>query len=292
MPGMDGLETLAELKRLRPDATVVMISGHGTIETAIEATRLGAYDFIEKPLSIEKTLVAVAARSSTAGWSARTPRCAPGSTSAPRSSARARPCARCASRSASPPPSNGRVLIHGETGTGKELVARAIHAHVARAPSGRSSRSTARRSPRSCIESELFGHERGAFTGRDRAAPRALRGGRRRHAVPRRDRRHAASRRRPSCCASLQEQAFERVGGSETLAGRRARHRRDQPRPRAERRARAASARTSTTASTWSRSRCRRCASAWRTSRRWSSTSSGVFCAGNGSALKTSRRRR
>src|SRR5881628_269701 len=59
MPGRDGLETLAEMKRLRPGATVVMISGHGTIETAVKATRLGAYDFIEKPLSLEKTLLTV-----------------------------------------------------------------------------------------------------------------------------------------------------------------------------------------------------------------------------------------
>src|SRR5206468_11937771 len=57
MPGRDGLETLAEMKRLRPGATVVMISGHGTIETAVKAPRLGAYDFIEKPLSLEKTLL-------------------------------------------------------------------------------------------------------------------------------------------------------------------------------------------------------------------------------------------
>src|ERR671923_191855 len=59
MPGMDGLETLAELKRVRPESPVIMISGHGTIETAVKATRLGAYDFIEKPLSLEKTLVSV-----------------------------------------------------------------------------------------------------------------------------------------------------------------------------------------------------------------------------------------
>ncbi|HXL44994.1 MAG TPA: response regulator, partial [Candidatus Binatia bacterium] len=57
MGRMDGLETLAEIKRARPEAVVVMISGHGTIETAVKATRLGAYDFIEKPLSLEKTLV-------------------------------------------------------------------------------------------------------------------------------------------------------------------------------------------------------------------------------------------
>src|SRR5688500_16552359 len=58
MPGKDGLETLAEMKRQRPEVTVVMISGHGTIETAVKATRLGAYDFIEKPLSLEKMLLA------------------------------------------------------------------------------------------------------------------------------------------------------------------------------------------------------------------------------------------
>jgi two-component system, NtrC family, nitrogen regulation response regulator NtrX len=58
MPGMDGLETLAEIKHRRPESAVVMISGHGTIETAVKATKLGAYDFIEKPLSLEKTLLA------------------------------------------------------------------------------------------------------------------------------------------------------------------------------------------------------------------------------------------
>jgi two-component system nitrogen regulation response regulator NtrX len=59
MDRMDGLETLAEIKRTRPEAVVVMISGHGTIETAVKATRLGAYDFVEKPLSLEKILVTV-----------------------------------------------------------------------------------------------------------------------------------------------------------------------------------------------------------------------------------------
>src|SRR5919197_5014138 len=59
MPGKDGLETLAEIKRTKPEMTVVMISGHGTIETAVRATRLGAYDFVEKPLSLEKTLLMV-----------------------------------------------------------------------------------------------------------------------------------------------------------------------------------------------------------------------------------------
>ena len=60
MPGIDGLDTLAEMKRVRPETAVVMISGHGTIETAVKATKLGAYDFIEKPLSLEKTLLTAA----------------------------------------------------------------------------------------------------------------------------------------------------------------------------------------------------------------------------------------
>src|SRR3989442_2524509 len=90
MPGRDGLETLAEMKRLRPDATVVMISGHGTIETAVKATRLGAYDFIEKPLSLEKTLLTVTRALDHARLERRTRRSRSGWASARRSSARAR----------------------------------------------------------------------------------------------------------------------------------------------------------------------------------------------------------
>src|SRR5207244_11578057 len=132
MPGRDGLETLAEMKRLRPDATVVMISGHGTIETAVKAARLGAYDFIEKPLSLEKTLL-TAAR-------------AVEHSRLERENASLR--ARLSERSeiigesgvmrrlrediATAAPSSGRVLIHGENGSGKELVARAIQALPAR----------------------------------------------------------------------------------------------------------------------------------------------------------------
>src|SRR5215475_195019 len=115
MPGLDGLDTLAEVKRLRPEPAVVMISGHATIETAVKATRLGAYDFIEKPLSLDKVLLTVThalERSRLA-----------------RESEVARALRDQIARAA---PSMGRVLIHGENGSGKELVARAIHALSAR----------------------------------------------------------------------------------------------------------------------------------------------------------------
>ena len=146
---MDGLETLAELKRLRPDATVVMISGHGTIETAVKATRLGAYDFIEKPLSLEKTLVTVTralehGRLERENASLREQldrRTEIIGESAPMRALR--------EQIATAAPSSGRVLIHGENGSGKELVARAIHTLSARRRRSRSSRSTAPPSPRS-----------------------------------------------------------------------------------------------------------------------------------------------
>src|SRR5437879_10788404 len=117
---MDGTETRAEVRRLRPDAIGVMISGHGTIETAVKATRLGAYDFIEKPLSLEKTLLIVAR----ALEHARLER----ENAALRESLEARaeiigdsePVRRLREHIATAAPTNGRVLIHGENGSGKE----------------------------------------------------------------------------------------------------------------------------------------------------------------------------
>jgi len=164
MPQMDGLETLAELKRQRPEATVVMISGHGTIETAVKATRLGAYDFIEKPLSLEKTLITV------------TRALEHGRLERENAALRARlderteiigdsePMRALREQIATAAPTSGRVLIHGENGSGKELVARAIHVLSARHARPFVEVNCAA-IPEELIESELFGHERGAFTG-------------------------------------------------------------------------------------------------------------------------------
>jgi two-component system nitrogen regulation response regulator NtrX len=215
MPRMDGLETLAELKRLRPDAIVVVISGHGTIETAIKATRLGAWDFIEKPLSLEKTLVTV------------TRALEHGRLERENASLRARLDQRTEIIGASAPmralreqiaiaaPSGGRVLIHGENGSGKELVARAIHALSARAEQPFVEVNCAA-IPEELIESELFGHERGAFTG-------AL--ARRRGKFEAADRGtlfldeigDMSLKTQAKVLRALEEQAFERVGGREPL---------------------------------------------------------------------------
>ncbi|MEK7709844.1 MAG: sigma-54 dependent transcriptional regulator, partial [candidate division NC10 bacterium] len=164
MPGMDGLEVLAEMMRLRPDQTVVMISGHGTIETAVKTTKLGAYDFIEKPLSLEKTLLIVARaiehsrlEGENRALRERLERGQEIVGQGPAIQELRRQIAIAA-------PTNGRVLIHGENGSGKELVARAIHALSARRD-GPFVEVNCAAIPEELIESELFGHEKGAFTG-------------------------------------------------------------------------------------------------------------------------------
>jgi two-component system nitrogen regulation response regulator NtrX len=215
MSGMDGLETLAEIKQRRPDSAVVMISGHGTIETAVKATKLGAYDFIEKPLSLEKTLLA-AARAIEHSRLERENRDLRAEIERGREiigrSALIEALRRQITVAA---PTNGRVLIQGENGSGKELVARAIHALSSRHDEPFVEVNCAA-IPEELIESELFGHERGAFTG----------------AVARRRGKFELAdhgtlfldeigdmsvKTQAKVLRALEEQAFERVGGKETL---------------------------------------------------------------------------
>jgi two-component system nitrogen regulation response regulator NtrX len=162
LPGMDGLEVLQSIKKLDDPPEVIMISGHATIETAVRATKLGAYDFLEKPLSLEKTLIlvknALEARrlrhENRELKQKQQPRSAIVGDSVPMKALR--------QQIALMAPTNGRVLIFGESGTGKELVARAIHAQSLR-NDGMFVELNCAAIPEDLIESELFGHRRGAF---------------------------------------------------------------------------------------------------------------------------------
>jgi two-component system nitrogen regulation response regulator NtrX len=164
LPGLDGLETLALMRERGADAAVVMISGHGNIETAVRATKLGAFDFIEKPLSIEKTVLtvrnALRQRELERVNAALTDELREESELVGESA----PMRALRKQITMVAPTDGRVLIYGESGTGKELVARAIHRQSRRAGAPFVEVNCAA-IPEELIESELFGHVRGAFTG-------------------------------------------------------------------------------------------------------------------------------
>ncbi len=164
MPGIDGIETLKEIKKENPNIQVIIITGHGTIETAVKATKLGAFDLIEKPLSIDKVIVAInnalnfrrleeenkylrkktLEKNSINGNSPKT--------------------IELKNNIAKAAPTDTWILIIGENGTGKELVARMIHHLSPRADQPLIDVSCAA-IPENLIESELFGHEKGAFSG-------------------------------------------------------------------------------------------------------------------------------
>jgi two-component system, NtrC family, nitrogen regulation response regulator NtrX len=163
LPGIDGLETLAKIKESEDGPEVVMISGHGTIETAVRATKLGAFDFLEKPLSLDRTLIVVKnaletrrLRNENRDLKRNLPPTVIVGDSVPMKALR--------QQIALMAPTNGRVLIYGESGTGKELVARAIHAESLRKESSFIEVNCAA-IPEDLIESELFGHVKGVFAG-------------------------------------------------------------------------------------------------------------------------------
>lgn len=216
MPDQDGLETLKQIKSEWPDQSVIMMSGHGTIETAVRATKLGAFDFLEKPPSLERMLVLLqnavgvqdlARENQALRKQIQKHRSVVGE------SPGMRQIQELVKRVA---PTTGSVLITGENGVGKELVAHAIHSLSPRYAKPFVEVNCAA-IPEELIESELFGHEKGAFTGAT-----ALRRGKF-------DLAHEGTlfldeigdmsmKTQAKVLRILQEQKFERVGGTQTIS--------------------------------------------------------------------------
>lgn len=166
--GIDGLETLQTLKAEGVDAAVVMISGHGNIETAVKSTKLGAFDFIEKPLSLDRTVItvknAIHIRELEVANEQLQNELAQNYVMVGESVA----MRALRKQIEIVAPTDGRVLISGESGTGKELVARAIHTQSKRKASPFVEINSAA-IPEELVESELFGHAKGAFSGATKA---------------------------------------------------------------------------------------------------------------------------
>ncbi|ABM27456.1 sigma-54-dependent transcriptional regulator [Nitratidesulfovibrio vulgaris] len=218
MPGMDGLTVLEHIHAAAPSLPVIMISGHGTIETAVAAIKKGAHDFIEKPLSLEKVVIAAeralemrelrrenqALRSSLGAGS-----------KADELIGESAPMRRIREQIARVAPTDAWVLITGENGTGKELAARAVHAGSQRATRPLVAVNCAA-IPEELIESELFGHEKGAFTGAESARTgkfeMAHRGTLFLDEIG-----DMSLKTQAKILRILQEQSFEKVGGARTI---------------------------------------------------------------------------
>src|SRR5215475_440730 len=214
LPGMDGMEALSRMQSLAQPPLVIIISGHANIETAVRATKLGAFDFIEKPLSLEKVIVLVR--------NAIQQRRLQEENQLLRSELGHRyrivgdsvPMKALRQQIAVTGPTNGRVLIYGESGTGKELVARSLHAASLR-NKGAFVEVNCAAIPEELIESELFGHVKGSFTGasEDKIGKFAKADGGTLFLDEVGD---MSLRTQSKVLRVLEEQRFERVGSNET----------------------------------------------------------------------------
>jgi len=164
LPGRDGVAILQEITQHWPTIPVVMMSGHGTIETAVRTTKLGAYDFIEKPLSLEKTLLVLRHALEERRLARENSELLRQAESTVEIVGVDPVIVELRRRAALAAAGSGRVLVTGEHGTGKELVARSIHVHSPRRLRPFIEINCAAL-PGELVESDLFGHERGAFTG-------------------------------------------------------------------------------------------------------------------------------
>ncbi len=215
MPGMDGLSVLKELKKIQPQIPVIIISGHGNIETAVKATRMGALDFVEKPISFERLLISIQnalelhrLEEENRLWRQKAHQKSRLTGKSP-----AMESLRTQIRMAAP--TNATVLITGENGTGKELVARLLHQNSLRSRRPMIEVNCAA-IPEELIESELFGHEKGAFTGaleKKRGKFDTANGG----TLFLDEIGDMSLRTQAKVLRIIQEQVFERVGGSSPI---------------------------------------------------------------------------
>src|SRR5512144_1018967 len=164
LPGMDGLATLARLRERQVDAQVVLISGHGNIESAVRAIKLGAFDFVEKPLSLEKTVLVVRNALHQRRLEAENQALRAKVDRTQTMIGESQAMRQLREQVAMAAPTNGRVLIYGENGTGKELVARTVHS-LSRRRHGPFVEVYCAAIPEELIEIELFGHVKGPHTG-------------------------------------------------------------------------------------------------------------------------------
>ena len=215
MSGMDGIETLEKIKDLYPRLQVIMMSGHGNIETAVKATKVGAYDYIEKPLSLEKLLLSINNALAHSRLTEEVHFLKEKEMKKHNIVGKSNAMADLKEQIRIVAPTNAWILISGENGTGKELVAHTIHRLSHRSGNPMIEVNCAA-IPEDLIESELFGHEKGAFTGAS-----TMRKGKF-------DSAHEGTifldeigdmslKAQSKTLRILQEQKFERVGGTKTI---------------------------------------------------------------------------
>ncbi len=215
LPDTDGVVLLQSIKSTHPSIPVVMMSGHGTIELAVRSTKLGAYDFIEKPLSMEKIILTVGHALSEETLERENRGLRSILEESYRLVGESRAITDLKVQIDTAAPSNGRVLLAGENGTGKELVARLIHLKSRRVGKNFVTVNCAA-IPEDLIESELFGHEKGSFTGayfRKQGTFEAADGG----TIFLDEVADMSLRTQAKVLRVLEEQSFQRVGGTKPI---------------------------------------------------------------------------